>query len=78
MTCMCEIPHSRLSGFDPNSHYNLFTPQVGHINFSPFYSNPDVLVKMDSNDLLQVVTFVTSDDILATSYEGVSSDLDIK
>ena len=72
----CHIPHS--FRFETESHYNLFTPQVGHINFSPFYSNSDLLVKMDTNDLLQVVTFVTSDDILATSYEGVSSDVDIK
>lgn len=70
--------YTTVSGFESKSHSDLFTPQVGHINFSPFYSNPDRLLKMDPNDHLGVVTIVTSDDILATSNDQVSSNVAIK
>lgn len=39
--------------------------QVGYINFSPFYHNPELPVKRVINSSLQVVTILTSNDTLA-------------
>lgn len=39
--------------------------QVGYVNFSPFYHNPELPVKRVINSSLQVVTILTSNDTLA-------------